>query len=497
MIKQKIAGLAGSRSIKVNYFLNLLRVLSAAMVVIFTMPYLARVLGAESIGKVEYVNAIITYFVLFSAIGIPMYGIREVARCRDKPRELYQLVAELYIILSVTTLISYTVLFGIVIQLDLFSDYRSLLIVMSAMILLSNIGAEWYFQGMEDQLFITIRYVTVRLAIFGLYFMLIKSPDDYVLYALLLVILNFGANIINFVILFMKLIRNRIQYRELNLRRHLRPVATIFMATVAVNIYLQLDVFLIGFLSGDENVGYYAVASKLIRYVISFITILGAVLLPRLSYLYHNDKALYEGYLVKSFNIIMLFAIPFSVYFFVFADAVIRIMAGSGFSASVLTMRLLSPLCIVVCLAYYMGFLILYPQSREKVYTRAVIIAAVVSLMINYFAISRYQQNGAAAVSVIAELLAVAVMYVACRRNGLLPAVWDRNLKKIIVVSISVFALSFAASYGELYSIWALAGVSVVFFVIYFGLLTLVREKNTLSVYSFIKSKIGNSNAGI
>ena len=497
MIKQKIAGLAGSRSIKVNYVLNLLRVLSAAMVVIFTMPYLARVLGAESMGKVEYINAVITYFVLFSALGIPMYGIREVARCRDKPRELYKLVAELYILLAVTTLISYAVLFGVLIQLDLFADYRSLLIVMSAMILLSNIGAEWYFQGLEDQLFITVRYVTVRLLIFGLYFILIKSPDDYILYAVLLVILNFGANIINFGILFSKLMRNRIRYRELNLRRHLKPVATIFMATVAVNIYLQLDVFLIGFLSGDENVGYYTVASKLIRYVISFITILGAVLLPRLSYLYHNDREQYQSYLVKSFDLIMLFAVPFSIYFFVFADAVIGIMAGPEFTPSVLTMRLLSPLCIVVCLAYYMGFLILYPQSREKVYTRAVIIAAAVSLTINYFAISRYQQDGAATVSVIAELLAVAVMYLACRKSGLLPVVWDSNLKKIVFASLLMFAVSFMAVYGKLYSTLVLAAVSAVYFMLYFGLLALFREKNSHSVYLFIKSKLVKSDAGI
>ncbi|MBW8360039.1 MAG: flippase [Weeksellaceae bacterium] len=496
-MKQRVSSLIGSRSIKVNYVLNLLRVISAAMVVIFTMPYLNRILGAESIGKVEYVNAIITYFVLFSALGIPMYGIREVSRSRNNIRELYTLVAELYLILLVTTILSYSLLFGLLIHLNVFSDYRSLLVLMSAMILLSNMGAEWYFQGTENQLFITIRYVTVRLTIFALYFLLIKAPEDDVVYAVLLVILNFGANILNFGILFSKIYKNRIRFSDMNIRRHLKPIATIFLATVAVNIYLQLDIFLIGFLSGDKNVGYYTVASKLIRYVISFITIIGAVLLPRLSYLYLHDKELYHRYLVKSFDLIMLFAIPFSIYFFVFADAVIMLMAGTGFSESVLTMRLLSPLCIVVCLAYYMGFLILYPQSKERIYTRAVVVAALVSILVNYFAISHYRQNGAAVVSVIAEILAVIIMYLACRKDSLFPRIMDRNFLKIIMISAVIFVLSYLMMFREIYGLTEFVAFSALFFVLFFGLLTVVKEKNCFSVYVYIKSKLRYRDAGV
>src|SRR5690606_22065897 len=99
------------------------------------------------------------------------------------------------------------------------------------------------------------------------------------------------------------------------------------------------------------------------------------------------------------------------------------------------------------------------------------------------------------AVSVLAELMAVAVMYVACRKSRLLPGVWDRNLKKILAVSLAVFALAFALSYGAVYSTVVLVAVSVLFFSVYFGLLALLGEKNTLSVYSFVKSKLSNSNA--
>ena len=55
------------RSIKINYLLNIFRVFCSALIIIATMPYINKVLGAENIGKVEYVNAIINYFLLFSS----------------------------------------------------------------------------------------------------------------------------------------------------------------------------------------------------------------------------------------------------------------------------------------------------------------------------------------------------------------------------------------------------------------------------------------------
>lgn len=361
---------------------------------------------------------------------------------------------------------------------------------MSSMIILSNMGAEWYFQGIENQLYITVRYVTVRLIIFFLFFLLIKVPEDYTLYAVLLVILNFGANILNFVLIAGKILKAGIGFAELNIRRHFRPVLTIFVATLAVNIYLQLDIFLIGFIAGDKYVGYYMIANKLIRYIISFITIIGAVLLPRLSYLYSHDRPLYDFYLAKSFNVIMLFAIPFSIYFFIFSDTIVMLMAGPAFSASVLTMQILSPLCIVVCLAYFMGFLILYPQNREKIYTKATIIAAVTSISVNYLAINRYYQNGAAVVAVTAELLAIIIMYRYCHRNSLFPKVWDYNFFKISLISVGLLTAGYFLFFGTVFSAVELAVYTIMFFLIFYGLLFLSGEHNTRSVYLYLQSKI-------
>ena len=485
----------GSRSVKANYILNVLRIASIALIGIFTIPHVSRVLGPENLGKVEYIYTIINYFVLFSGLGIPMYGIREISKCRDNFRERNKVVLELYLILFVTTIISYL---GIVLiyNLSYFQEYKDLILIMCSMVFLSNIGAEWYFQGTENQLFITVRNVILRLIVFGLIIYIINISSDYKVYAFLLVLATFGANVLNFLIIIKDVLKEKFKRSEIDIRRHFKPILTIFVATISVNIYLQLDNLLIGSISGDKYVGFYSIANKLIRFLISFITIIGAVLLPRVSYLYLNDKEQYNIYIHKSFNILALMSIPFTVFFFVFADQIIYYMGGEDFNPSILTMQILSPLCFIVSMAYFMGFIILYPQNRERLYTVATIVSAVFSICINYFAISYFQQNGAATVAVMSELLAIGIMYYYLRKEELLKDIIDMNILKILVAGLAMFIFSFFLRvYFEYNFIIFLLFVGFSF-TIYVSVSLLLREK---FIYSFIRGfvlRTKNNNNG-
>jgi O-antigen/teichoic acid export membrane protein len=488
MVYNRIINIFKSKSIKGNYILNLLRVISAALVTIMTLPYITRTLGAENLGKVEYINTIINYFVLFSALGIPMYGIREISRNRDDKKALAKTLAELLLILLTTTVFSYLIIFGVLYQLNTFENYKNLIIVLSSMVFLTNIGAEWYFQGVENQLFITVRYVLVRIIVFGLIFLMIKNSADYIYYAVLLVLTACGANLINFIYIFKFIKSQKLVFKNLNIKRHIKPILTIFVATVSVNIYLQLDNLLIGSISGDKYVAYYAIANKLIRFVISFITIIGSVMLPRLSLLYLNDKIQYYIYLRKSFNILLLFSIPFTIFFYIFSQNIILLMAGKNYQDSVITMQILSPLCIIVSMAYFMGFLILYPQNREKVYTVATLISAVFSILINFYAIKKYQQNGAAIIALLSELIAISIMFYYTRKLNLLKNLFDKNLLKILYSGIGMFIFSYILN-NYLLENWPFIVISLFSFSIYFILIILFNEKNSREIIEHLIKK--------
>jgi len=478
-------------SIKGNLILNLLRVFSTALASIFIMPYINRTLGAGYVGKIEYVYVILFYFILFSGLGIPTYGIREVSKCREDEKKLYNLVLELLIILFITTIISYIILFGIIIHIPFFSSYKNLIFIMSGMILLNNISAEWYFQGVENQKFITVRNLIVKLIVFCLIFLLIKKESDYELYAFLLVVLWFGANIIGFIFIINKLFYHTFSFKELNIKRHYKPILTVFLTTVSVSVYLELPKFFIGSIAGDKYVGYYLTANSLVRSVIVVISVLGSVMLPRLSYLFLNDKVKYEVYLNKTFGFMMLLAIPCSVYFFIFSDNIILLMGGRQFLEASITIKILSPLCILVSFAYFFGLLVLYPQGKEKIYTKATVISAIFSIVFYILVIKYFKHNGAAAVVVISELFAVIYMGYYIRKYKIAENYFQKDSMKIIFVNIFMLVVFyFLNKFWGSSELSSWITLSILFGLAFGTLLFLVKEKNTLEIYHLVLNKL-------
>ena len=398
------------KSVKLNFILNAVRIFLGTFFILITTPYVTRVLGAENLGKVDYVTSIIQYFILFTALGVPNYGIREIARTRDSEYERTKVVLELGIILVVTTIFGYIILFFLLNKISNFKEIKTLILIMSTWILFNNIGFEWFYQGIENQIYITVRFIMIRLVVIVLMFLFVKSSNDYYIYGVIVVLMNSGSNILNLINIRKYLLFKDIKLKDLNIFRHLKPVLIIFAASLSISIYLQLDVVMLGNIN-DEIVAYYTVPNKLIRLVMILITALGTVLVPRISNCIKNkDVENYKKYINLSLKYILMISIPSLVGIFLLADNIIYIMAGEKFLQSILTMRILVFILFIVGLAYFLGFQILYPHGLEKYYTYSVTIAAIINFIFNYIMIPRYYQNGAAIGTIIAELTGVIIM---------------------------------------------------------------------------------------
>lgn len=480
------------RSIKVNYALNLLRVFSGILFGIITMPYINKVLGAESLGKVEYVNSIITYFLLLSSLGIPMYGLREVAKIRNDSFKRTKLVIELLTILGITTLISYVVIFGVILNLPYFFSYKELIVVLSTTILFTNFGAEWFYQGIEDQLFITIRYLVVRVLSFVLLFVLVKNPDDYLWYAFIVVLSTVGANFFNILYLKKYLDFRDISFKNLNLKQHLKPALTIFVGSISVSIYLQLDITILGTAKGDESVGYYVMANKLIRFVIAIVTTIGAVMLPRLAHLLTHDKKAFYNLVETALNYIMIFSIPSTFAFLVLARDFTLLMGGNDFEESILTTQILSPIVTVVGLAYFLGYLVLFPLGKERIYTVATIIAAVLSIILNLVFVNIYGHNATASIAVFSEIIGVVFMIILGKSMLREINFFNRSIFIYIIASIAIAIILFLLTSTLPNSTLLLKVViEIIVAVIIFTLILFIsKEKVLFEVINMVKAKI-------
>ena len=480
------------KTVKLNFILNITRLFLGAAFIVITTPYITRVLGPKNLGKVEYVNSIITYFMLFTILGVPNYGIREVAKYRDNQKELSKVVIELLTILFITTIIGYFILFGYIYIYKSLFEIKDIILIMSINIVCNSIGVEWFYQGIEDQLYITKRFILVRIFTLIVMFLFVKSKENYLIYAFILVMMQSGSNILNFINLRKYISFKGIKLSNLKLIKHIKPIFVIFSATVATAIYLQLDSVMIGNIN-KEAVGIYTIPNKLIRMMLMIVTALGGVLLPRITNCLKNkDYKNYNIYMNNSLNYILLISVPLFTASFLLADKVIYLMAVSQFKDSILTMKILSPILFTIGIAYFLGFQLLYPLGLEKYYTYSVIVAAVVNFIFNYLMIPKYLQNGAAIGTVIAETVGPLIMLFFARKYLKKINFFSvKRLKYFIATFIMSLVIIFIKRF-EVSSVKTLVFSFILGGISYIVVLLLLKEEICVEGMKIIKKKVKN-----
>lgn len=402
------------RSVKANFMLSNVRLVLNLLIPAVVFPYVSRVLGPDGIGRVEFVNSVVSYFVLFAALGIPVYGIRAVARIRDDPKRLSAAVSGITAMLCVTCA---TCLAVYVVAMRLIPAMRQeyvLFAVAAPNILLQSFNYEWFYIGIEDQAYITRRFVLVKFVQVAAVFALVRTAQDSVTYAAILVGMNGIGTVFN-IIRLRKYVR--IGVRGMEIQQHIRPSLAVFAALAATSVYMYLDVTMVGTICGSKATGLYTTANKIVRIVISVVTSLGVVMAPRLANnVGTGDLASYRRNLSKSLHFMLFLAVPCAAGLVPVADGFVRLFAGADFTDAGLSMRLLSPVILIVGCAHFVGMQVLYSNRREAWYTAAVSVAAVCNFGTNTVLIPRFAQNGAVIGTLVAEGVGLFVMCVLGRR---------------------------------------------------------------------------------
>ncbi len=366
-------------SLKINFMLNSLLTASSILFSLLSYPHAFRVLLAEGTGRVAFVTSMVSYFSMVAALGIPTYGIRACAQVRDNPSKLNQTVQEIFLLNGIMTILSYI---AIVISIHFVERFRQ-----------------------EAPLFLVCSSTLISIA---LVFLFIQTSDDYIIFGAIMVLATVGSKALNF--FHTRQLVKICRCKHYDLKRHLKPTFVFFALTIATTIYTNLDVVMLGFLKDNQEVGYYDAAVKIKALLVSLVTALGAVLLPRISY-YIENNYLDEGMrLVKrAVNFVLMCSIPFCFYFIFMAQNTILFLSGSGFQEAVIPMKIIMPTIIFIGLTNIIGFQMLVPFGKELEVFYSTLVGAIVDLILNMLLIPRYGAAGAAMGTLFAELVVLLV----------------------------------------------------------------------------------------
>ena len=474
------------KSVKFNFIMNFILTLSNFIFPLITFPYVSRILQASGLGKVGFATSIIAYFSMIAMMGIPTYGIKACAKIRDDSYKLTKTVYELLILNTIFLAFSLTLLLLSVIFINKFYIDKELYIILAFSMLFNVLGIEWLYKALEQYSYITIRSIFFKIASLILLFVFVKESNDILPYAMLTVLASVGAGILNFYNLRKIITLYKITFKQLEITKHIKPSFTFFLL---ITIYVNLDSIMLGFMTSDDNVGYYSAAVKIKQILVTLVTSLGAVMLPRLAFYYEQKRFDEFKDLVKNaLGFILIVSLPLTIYFTLYAKDAILLLSGESFLASVEPMQIIMPTVFLIALSNLMGWQILVPMDREKQIVFSTIIGAIVGGIINIFAIPYLGVNGAAIANLCAEC-AVVVVQIILLRKFIFPILAKINIWKMLIALFISTGVTLLIPFNSNEIINLLLS-SILFFGSYLISLLILKEPMVYQIFSSVLNKI-------
>ena len=392
-------------SVKNSVFYNVLLAISQVFFPLITFPYLARTLGPEHVGVLNFAESIAKYFVMLAALGIPIYGIREIAKVQNELKERTKIFAEIFTINLICTLGLSFIFLAAVFFIPQLNKEKVLFYWTIAYFIFQVFYLEWFFNGMNQFKFIAIRQFIIRFFFIIFVFILIKSQFDYVNYMRMQFGLSVLLAIINFNNLSKHISLNKASFSNLDLRKHIKPLLYIFLTIFSISIYFSLDTILLGFLANNESVGYYSTALKLNKLIIAVFGAVTVAIFPSLINLYHSQQIEKFRELIRQvFFILVSLSIPAIVIFISCAKEIVHVLFSQNFDRSILPLQITAPLILIVSLSSIFGFQVLSALAKDRQILYSAIIGMSVSILLSILLVPTLMEVGEAITILVTEL---------------------------------------------------------------------------------------------
>lgn len=392
-------------SLKKNTIYNILKSCSTVLFPLITFPYASRVLLPDNIGKINFAAAFISYFALIASLGCSAYAIRECSGVRDDKEKMGYVASQIFSINVYSTLAALMLL---ILSLVLFRDldnYRLLIVIQASTIVFTTVGTDWINSATEDFGYITLRTFFFQLISLLAIFLFVKTPDDYVKYAIISVLSASGANILN--VFYCRRFCKITFYAKPEWKKHMKPILLLFTMILAQTIFKNTDITMLGLMKGDFEVGIYSTAIKIYNIINQFVTSIMWVLLPRVSYLFtENSREELHALLGKALSFLAGLGLPIIAGVIVTAPDIVLICAGSEYMGAALPLRILMIAFFFSLFGGgFMGNIIMIPSGKEAHFLKACVIAALANVVLNFFLIPLYGESAAALTTGIAEII--------------------------------------------------------------------------------------------
>ncbi|WP_276481329.1 oligosaccharide flippase family protein [Paraflavitalea pollutisoli] len=402
-------------NLKKNLVYNFLLSISQVLIPLVSIPYIARVLDPEGIGRVSFIDSFTYYFIAIAEFGIVVYGVRAISRARSDQQLLHKTVSELLVLHLVTSCCA-LLLYSIAVMACWYKiqDMRLLLFSLS-FLLVNGFACEWYFWGQERFRYITIRSLLTRgLGLLSI-FLLVRRPEQYYLYYGIIVCSAIANLVWNRWTLFREV---PIRFRQVNWQQHIPHTLVTFLISLFAGIPLLLDNVLLGLVGSTAAVGIYAFSVKIARIVSALFTDAFLVLYPRtVALIEQQDQSGMQAVILKSVQLLTLLAIPAGAGLYLLADPFVQVFLGSRFGAVAANLRIIALFPLLKGWGVLLSKQVLVAHDQEKLFLRSLVAGSILfvgfTLVLSYY----FADQGACIALLLSEGVVLAMNYYYIRQR--------------------------------------------------------------------------------
>lgn len=407
-IKKQIAASKEGRTVFANFgYLSLLQIAGYVFPLI-SMPYLARVIGADGFGKIAFASAIVVWIQTISDWGFNLTATRDVAQNRNNKELVSRIFSNVLWARSVLTLLSGIILLLVVLLVPYLRENADIIFVTFLLVPGYILFPEWFFQAIEKMKYTTLFNLLLKLIFTVAVFVFIHKREDYLIQPLLTTIGYLLCGIGALYLIFKKWGYTLYKPQWTEIFKTIRNSTDVFINNLMPNLYNSFSVMLLGFFGGSTANGIYDGGNRFPVIFYQFQSVLSRAFYPFLSR--RPDKHSFYAKL----NIVS--ALIGAVFLILLSPLVIKIMLGEEFEKSVIVMQILSFSVVFLAMGYTYGTIFLIINHKEKPLRNLTFISSIIGMCVSVPLVYFFSYIGAAVTVLFCRGLLGVGSYVLAKR---------------------------------------------------------------------------------
>lgn len=374
---------------------------------LIVLPYLVRTIGASKYGLISFAISFASYFVVIVDYGFNLTATKKISSNRNDKAIVSKVFYTTYGAKAVLTLICFIVFMAILFIVPKFHEEALTFIISYIAVFGNMILPIWYFQGIENLKTLALLNLISKIILSILIFIFIHKQSDYVL----AMIFQVSSVVVSGLLCLLFIFYNKaIVWYTPNINdivSELKDGWYVFLSQISVNLFSNTGIFILGIYQSHENVGYYAIADKIVKAFIGMVAPICNAIYPRSCQLFNvsTTSALMflRKVLIFGSSIILLLCI----LLFIFTNQIVFIVVGTQNNLVVLMVRVMLILPLTNFIDNIYGTQILLNIGKSKDFMKAILFSGLFSVITSLIFVPKY---GGIASSLIFAITGILIM---------------------------------------------------------------------------------------